>query len=79
MTAKEAYKIFKKKIPNLQTNIVEDWEIYFVIRNGKEGDMVDDDWKIDKKTSEFSAFDFNDRIEAMKNLPEDWIPTGYEI
>lgn len=79
MTVNEAYEKIKKEIPDLKTNIIEDWGPFYAVTNGEEGDMVDDDWKIDKKTGKISEFSIDDMSREMQKHSDDWYPTAYKI
>lgn len=75
----DAYNILKKRIPDLKCNIVSDWGDFYSISNAEEGDLIDDDWKIDKRSGIISVFSIDDMSKELQKHSDDCSPTGYEI
>ena len=79
ITPKEAWLIFKKKFPDTPADSISDFGNYYLCSNGAAGDMIDDDWIIDKKTGELRELDFIEYMDLVRQLPEDEPDITYNV
>ena len=78
LSPQEAYEAFKKKKPNTMAEKVSEFESVYLISDCRNGDLVDDDYTIDKNSGEVKAIDFVECTELIKALG-DVDPPEYSI
>ena len=62
----DAYNVFMKKFPDTLTETIFDWGDFYTCGRCHDGDMVDDEWKIDKETGKITEIDLLDHIHELK-------------
>ena len=79
LTVNEAYRLFKDKFPDAKTDVIYDWGEYYTCGRFASGDMVDDEWVIDKRTGKIRERDFLEYINELNRLGDDFVAKSYSV
>lgn len=79
LSPKEAYSLCKKKFPETERTDIADFREFYTFTPAIKGDMVDEDYKVDKETGEIKLFEFDEYMSFMQKQDEDFNPKTYDF
>ncbi len=79
LTPKEAYDLCKKKFPDTTRTDIADFGEFYTFTPAIKGDMVDEDYKVNKETGEIEPFWFDEYASFMQKQDDDYTPKVYDF